>query len=118
MRHALIAMILLGCGSSKPTAEPAKPAADDARATCAAAIHTAATTGRGDEVFSAEDQKRNAAVESAMTDGCVAKKWEPHILACLSNGTTREELRMCTEIMSPIQRQDLMERMLAVEKAP
>jgi len=124
MRHALIAMILVGCGSPKPAPEtstppppPTGPAADQARATCAAAIHKAATTGRGDEVFSAEDQMFNAEIETAMTDGCVAKKWEPHILGCLANGTSRDELGMCAEIMSPIQREDMMERMLVVAKA-
>lgn len=122
MRPALIAMILLGCGSPKttdtatPTTPPAGADTDAARASCAAAIDKAATTGRGDETFSARDQAFNAEVAVVMTDSCVATKWPPHVLACLSNGASREELQMCPEMMTPVQREDFMERVLVVTK--
>lgn len=119
----LATLVLLGCGTSKPaaTSSASAPAAavgsPDARAACAAAISEAAVTGRGGEQFSAEDQKFSAEIEVVMTDSCAATKWPEVILVCLSNGTTREELNGCTEMLTPSQRQDMMERVLVVTKA-
>ncbi len=120
MRHALIAMILVGCGTPKAneatTPPPTGAGTDAPRARCAAAIKKAATTGQGDETFSARDRAFNAEVEVVMTDSCVATKWPPHVLACLANGTSREDLQMCPEMMTPVQREDFMERVLVVTK--
>jgi len=117
-------LLLVGCGSNQSTAsEPtpetklAAPVSAEARAACSAAIHEAATTGRGGEQFSPEDQKFSAEIEAVMTESCAATRWPEVILICLSNGTTREELNGCTEMLTPVQRQDMMERVLVVTKA-
>lgn len=124
MRHALAVTILLvlGCGGSKPapTPEPAKPPATPvdaaARARCAAAIAEAAKTGRQGEQFSEQDAKFNAEIEATMADGCAATKWPDFMLQCLANGTSRDELKMCNDMLTDVQRQDFMERVLAVTK--
>lgn len=122
MRYLVVMLALGGCGGSTPAPSssatpPAATVTPDARAACAAAIGEAATTGRGGEQFSAEDQKFSAEIEVVMTDSCAATKWPEVILVCLSNGTTREELNGCTEMLTPAQRQDMMERVLVVTKA-
>lgn len=124
MRGLLAILLLLGCGNNQSTSSepaPAKkvaaPVNAGARARCAAAIGEAATTGRGGEQFSPEDQKFSAEIEAVMTDSCAATQWPEVILICLSNGTTREELNGCTEMLTPVQRQDMMERVLVVTKA-
>ena len=96
---------------------PVAPVNADARAKCAAAIGEAAKTGRGGEQFSAEDQRFSAEIETVMTESCAATKWPEVILICLTHGQTREELNGCTEMLSPMQRQDMMERVLVVTKA-
>lgn len=124
MRHALALtmLLVLGCAASKPgpTAGPAKPPAEPldaaARARCAAAIAEAAKTGRQGEQFSPEDAKFNAEIEATMSDGCAATKWPEFMLQCLTNGTSRDELKMCNDILTDVQRQDFMERVLAVTK--
>jgi hypothetical protein len=116
MRHALIAMILVGCGTTKANETTTSPSTDAERTRCAAAIKRAATTGQGDETFSAAGQAFNAEVEVVMTDSCVATKWPPHVLACLTNGASSADLRVCPEMMTPVQREDFMERVLVVTK--
>ena len=124
MRYALAVTILfvLGCGGSKPapTPEAAKPPAGPvdatARARCAAAIAEAAKTGREGEQFSEQDAAFNAEIEATMADGCAATKWPEHMLQCLTNGTSREELKSCNDMLTDAQRQDFMERVLVVTK--
>lgn len=120
---ALSALLVLGCGGGKPasTSSEISPTAgsaatDGSRAACDAAIAEAAKTGRGDEVFSPEDQKFSADIQDAMTESCATTQWPQMMLMCLSNGTSREELNSCTEMLTPVQRQDMMERVLVVTK--
>lgn len=121
MRSLLATLFVLGCGgSNKPAPAPATPPSGSAptkeRAACAAAIAEAATTGRAGEQFSPEDQKFSAEIETVMTDSCAATQWPEAILLCLTHGQTREELNSCTEMLTPVQRQDMMERVLVVTK--
>ncbi|MBA3456596.1 MAG: hypothetical protein H0T42_26135 [Deltaproteobacteria bacterium] len=126
MRHALaLAVLVLGCGGSKPASTPsetaaatgsATPGTDRARAACAAAIAEAAKTGKSGDVFSPEDEKFSAEIEVVMTDSCAATTWPEHVLLCLTHGSTREELNSCTEMLTGVQRQDMMERVLVITK--
>ncbi len=121
----LVTFVLLGgCGGSSKPAPPrasAPPPSGSAptkeRAACAAAIGEAAKTGRTGEQFSPEDQKFSAEIEVVMTDSCAATKWPEFVLMCLTHGQTREELNECTKMLTPMQRQDMMERVLVVTKA-
>ena len=122
MRGLLATLLLVGCGStSSPPAEPAKkpvaPVNASERAACAAALAEAATTGRAGEQFSPDDQKFSAEIEVVMTDSCATTKWPQFVLMCLTHGQTREELNECTKMLTPAQRQDMMERVLVVTKA-
>lgn len=123
MRGLLATLLLLGCGNNHSTASepaPKKPAAPvnaDNRAKCAAAISEAAKTGRSGDQFSPEDQKFSAEIEVVMTDSCAATQWPEFVLMCLTHGQTREELNECTKMLTPVQRQDMMERVLVVTKA-
>ncbi len=117
-------VLLVGCGNSKRTGTSTAPATgsaavagnSSARAACSAAIAEAAKTGRSGEVFSSEDEKFSAEIEVVMTDSCAATQWPPFVLMCLTHGQTREELNECTKMLTPVQRQDMMERVLVVTK--
>lgn len=127
MRHALAlaALFVVGCGGRKPASTSSQPATstgsatagtDRSRAACAAAIAEAAKTGKQGDVFSPEDQQFSAEIEVVMTDSCAATRWPEAILLCLTHGSTREELNSCTELLTPAQRQDMMERVLVITK--
>lgn len=124
MRGLLATLLLLGCGNNQSTSSEPAPAkkvaapvnAED-RARCAAAIAEAAKAGRSGEQFSPEDQKFSAEIESVMTESCAATQWPELVLMCLTHGQTREELNECTKMLTPVQRQDMMERVLVVTKA-
>ena len=117
-------VLVLGCGNNKRTGTSTAPATgsaavagmSDTRAACGAAIAEAAKTGRTGEVFSPEDEKFSAEIAVVMTESCAATEWPEFVLMCLTHGSTREELHECTKPLTPLQRQDMMERVLVVTK--
>ena len=119
----VIALILIGCGGSKPPPQQPAPAAvvaapptEAPRSRCGKAVANVIDKTRATMGADGFDEATIEHVRTSATESCDQKQWSTDVLDCYDHANTVQAVGTCQDKLTEDQRSDLQQRMEAIAR--